>query len=180
MTGDAAEADNTENRYQSYNCVMKSRRWLWIVLILLLLGGASGLAWRQLGPITIVTAHPTRGPAVRAVYATGTAEPAVMLPIAARSTGRLMELKVDEGDTVRADQVLAQLEDADLQRSVDELAARARFAKSQFERAQALFDRKLGSPLERDQANADWQAAEAALARARALQGFMILRAPAD
>ena len=180
MPGDAAEADNTENRYQSYNWAMNSRRWFWIVLILLLLGGASGLAWRQLGPLTIVTAYPTRGPAVRAVYATGTAEPAVMLPIAARTTGRLMELKVDEGDPVRADQVLARIEDADLQRSVDELAARARFAKSQFERAQALFDRKLGSPLERDQANADWQAAEAALARARALQGFMILRAPAD
>lgn len=148
------------------------------MLSLLVVGG--GVAWWRLGPVVVETAQPSRGAAIQAVYATGTVEPTVMLPLAPRTAGRLMELKVDEGAQVRAGQILARLEDADLQRSVDELAARAQFAKTQYDRAQELLDRKLGSVLERDQARAEWRAAEASADRARALQSFMTLTAPAD
>jgi RND family efflux transporter MFP subunit len=103
-----------------------------------------------------------------------------MLPIAPRTAARLMELKVDEGDAVREGQTLARLEDADLKQSVDELDARTQFAKSQLDRAQSLLDRGLGTVLERDRARSEWQAADAAAARARALRGFMTLTAPAD
>lgn len=157
------------------------RHWiLWTVVALGVLAGAGVVAWRQFGPVAVEIAHPTRGAAVRAVYATGTVEPTVMLPIAPRTAGRLMELKADEGARVREGQELARLEDADLQRSVDELEARARFAKTQLDRAQTLLDRGLGTVLERDRARSDWQAAEATVARARALRSFMTLTAPAD
>ena len=152
----------------------------WTILTLLLLAAVGGIAWRQLGPVTVDTVQPTRGPAVQAVYAAGTVEPTVMLPIAPRSAARLMELKVDEGDAVREGQTLARLEDADLKQSVDELDARTQFAKSQLDRAQSLLDRGLGTVLERDRARSEWQAADAAAARARALRGFMTLTAPAD
>ncbi len=157
------------------------RYWiLWTVVALGALAGAGVVAWRQFGPVAVEIAHPTRGAAVRAVYATGTVEPTVMLPIAPRTAGRLMELKADEGARVREGQELARLEDADLQRSVDELDARARFAKTQLDRAQTLFDRGLGTVLERDRARSEWQAADATVARARALRSFMTLTAPAD
>jgi RND family efflux transporter MFP subunit len=159
---------------------MKRHPFLLILITLGILAGGGFLAWRFIGPITVETAHPTRGPAVRAVYATGTVEPPVMLPLAPRSAGRLMELKADEGAQVRAGQELARLEDGDLQRSVDELEARARFAKTQVERAQTLLDRGLGTVLERDRTRSEWQAADAAVARARALRAFMTLTAPAD
>lgn len=157
------------------------RKWIvWVILTLSLLAVAGGVAWRGFGPLTVKTAQPTRGAAVRAIYATGTVEPTVMLPIAPRSAGRLMELNADEGDQVRAGQALARLEDADLKRTVDELEARAQFAKSQLDRAQTLLDLGLGTVLERDRARSEWQAAEAAVARSRALRGFMTLTAPAD
>lgn len=159
---------------------MKRQQLLGIVLTLVLLLGAGFVAWRLWGPATVATIQPTRGPAVQAVYATGTVEPPVMLPLAPRAAGRLVELKVDEGAQVRAGQELARLEDADLQRSVDELEARARFAKSQLERAQTLLDRGLGTVLERDRTRSDAQAADAAVARARALRSYMTLTAPAD
>ncbi|MDS4041698.1 MAG: efflux RND transporter periplasmic adaptor subunit [Candidatus Competibacter sp.] len=159
---------------------MKRHGILWTLIVLALLAAGVVGAWRWLGPLAVEVARPTRGPAVRAVYATGTVEPTVMLPIAPRATGRLLELKADEGDEVREGQELARLEDADLQRSVDELEARARFARLQFDRAQTLLDRGLGTVLERDRARSDWQAADAAAARARALRGFMTLTAPAD
>lgn len=159
---------------------MKRYGFFWTILALALVGAGGFLAWRLFGPVTVETAHPTRGPAVRAIYATGEVEPTVMLPIAPRTAGRLMELNVDEGHPVRKGQTLARLEDEDLRKSVDELEARARFAKTQLDRAQTLLDRGLGTVLERDRSRSEWQAAEAALARAQTLRSFMTLTAPAD
>ncbi len=159
---------------------MKWIRVFWTIIALAILAGGGWIAWRWLGPIKVETMQPSRGPAVRAVYATGTVEPTVMLPIAPRNAGRLMELNAAEGDQVRAGQMLARLEDADLKKSVDELEARSRFAKSQQDRAQTLLDKGLGTVLERDRAQSERQAADAAVARALALRGFMTLTAPAD
>lgn len=159
---------------------MKLTRIFWIGSALIGLAAGGWLGWRQVGPLSVEIAPLIRGPAVRAIYATGTVEPTVMLPIAPRTAGRLMELNADEGAQVRAGQTLARLEDADLQQSVDELQARALFARSQLERAQTLLDRGLGTALERDRARSEQQAADAAVARARALRGFMTLTAPAD
>lgn len=153
---------------------------IWTLLALGLLGSGGWAGWRWFGPVTVETARPSRGPAVRAVYAAGTVEPTVMLPIAPRGAGRLVELNVDEGAQVRAGQTLARLEDTDLKQSVDELEARALFAKAQLDRAQTLLDRGLGTVLERDRARSESRAADAAAARAQALRGFMTLTAPAD
>ena len=153
---------------------------VWALIALSLLGGGGWAGWRWFGPVAVETTRPNRGPAVRAVYAAGTVEPTVMLPIAPRGAGRLMELNVDEGAQVRAGQTLARLEDTDLKQSVDELEARARFAKTQLDRAQILLDRGLGTVLERDRARSEARAADAAAARAQALRGFMTLTAPAD
>lgn len=158
---------------------MKQHGFFWTIFTLILLAASGFLGWRLWGPITLDTAHPTRGPAVRAIYATGAVEPTVMLPIAPRNTSRLMELNVDEGDQVREGQTLARLEDEDLRKSVDELEARTRFAKTQLDRAQTLLDRGLGTVLERDRARSEWQATEATLARARTLRSYMTLTAPA-
>jgi RND family efflux transporter MFP subunit len=159
---------------------MKPQGIIWTLIALIALAGGGWAAWWRFGPVAVETVRPTRGPAVRAVYATGTVEPTVMLPIAPRSAGRLMELNADEGARVREGEALARLEDADLKKSVDELEARALFARAQLDRAQTLLDRGLGTVLERDRARSEWRAADAAAARARALRGFMTLTAPAD
>jgi len=153
---------------------------LWVVLAVVVVAGAAVAGWRWWAPVAVRTAAVERGPAVRAVYATGTIEPTVMMPIAPRVAGRIKELLVDEGSVVTRGQMLARLDDADLERTVDELTARASFAGEQYRRAQAMFERGLGPAVERDRAQADWQAAEASVARARALREFMWLTAPAD
>lgn len=48
-------------------------------IILGMAAGGSWALWREFGPITVETALAVRGPAVRAVYATGAVEPTVML-----------------------------------------------------------------------------------------------------
>jgi multidrug efflux system membrane fusion protein len=126
----------------------------------------------------VAVVHPSRGPAVQAVYATGTVEATVMLPIAARTAARLVELNVDEGSDVVKNQQLARLEDEDLQEGIAALRAKERFAKKDYERKAAIarggYETKSGL----DAARAAWDSARAALAQAEAEAGFMKLTAP--
>ena len=87
-------------------------KWVRLALLVLALGGAAGwLAWNRFRPLQVELTAPSRGPAVDAVYATGQVEPTLEIRIAPRVAGRLVALTVDEGDTVRAGQLLARLED---------------------------------------------------------------------
>lgn len=154
-------------------------KWAWI-LIAITVAGAAGVLWQREGPVAVTLVTPSRGPAVEAIYATGSVEPSVSMPIAPRVAGRIVALNVDEGSVVRSGQVLARLDDADLSSTVDELVARAKFARSQYQRTQNLVDRGFMSKVELDRTRADLDAAEAALKRARAQRDFMTLAAPAD
>ena len=73
-----------------------------------------------------------------------------MLPIAPRSGGRLAEMRVAEGRQVKAGEVLARLDDADLAHTVEELTARANYARAQFERTRSLVAKNFLSAAELD------------------------------
>ena len=152
-------------------------RW---AALLALLGLGAGAGYWFLAPPAVAVVHPHRGMAVQAVYATGTVEPSVMVPISPRGTGRLAELLADEGGAVVKGQVLARLEDDDLRRAVDVLEAEARYAKAEFDRLGALVERQVVTRSAYDRARADWDKARAAAARAAAEAGFLQLVAPAD
>ncbi|EGV30068.1 efflux transporter, RND family, MFP subunit [Thiorhodococcus drewsii AZ1] len=154
------------------------RKWTLIFVIAVLAGG--GWLWWREAPVAVTVVAPTRGPAVEAIYATGSVEPGVMLPIASRAAGNLVELNADEGDQVVKGQALARLDDTDLTNTVQELDARARFARLNLQRMRELVQRKVVATIEVDQARADLEAAEAVLRRAKAQRGFMALTAPAD
>ncbi|NEX23041.1 efflux RND transporter periplasmic adaptor subunit [Thiorhodococcus mannitoliphagus] len=154
-------------------------KWTLVLVIGVLMVAGAWLWWRQ-APVAVTVVHPTRGPAVEAIYATGSVEPGVMLPIASRAAGNLVELNVDEGDQVVKGQTLARLDDTDLTNTVQELDARARLARLNLQRMQELVQRKVVATIDLDQARADLDAAEAVLRRAKAQRGFMTLTAPAD
>lgn len=158
----------------------RPRRWRYALAALAVLAGVGALAWRQAGPVGVRVLAPERGTAVDAIYATGTVEPTVMLPLAPRVGGRLAERKVDEGAPVKKGQLLARLDDADLAGSVDEQQARLAYARQQHERASTLAARGFVSAGETDRTRAELLAAEAALRRLRAQRDYMALVAPAD
>lgn len=157
---------------------MRTRTWTWIVLGLAVAGAAGIVYWRRAGPVAVSVAAPTRGPAIEAIYATGTVEPTVMLPIAPRTGGRIVDLNVDEGAAVRKGQVLARLDDADLRSTVEELEARAAYAQSQHERVTDLVRQGFMAKAESDRTRAESEAASAAVKRARSQRDFMSLMAP--
>jgi membrane fusion protein, multidrug efflux system len=151
----------------------------WISLLVVLLVAAGAVYWLS-APPSVTVVHPRRGPAVQAVYATGTVEPTVMVPISAHSTARLVELNVDEGQTVAKGQVLARLEDEDLRRAVEVTEAEERYTKAELDRLAVLVGRQVVARSAYDRARADWEKARAAAARAAAEAGYLQLVAPAD
>lgn len=128
----------------------------------------------------IEAVHPQRGAAVHAVYATGTVEPTVMFPVAPRVTARLMQLSADEGQQVAKGDVLAQLEDSDVQSGIAELKAREVLAAQELKRTERLAASNSVSRAEADQARANFESAKAALTRAKEEAGFLRLVAPED
>jgi RND family efflux transporter MFP subunit len=146
---------------------------------IIVVGAAGFAAWHE-WPVSVDAAKVARGPAVEAVYATGVVEPTVMLPVAPRSGGRLTALNVDEAAEVRRGQVLARIESADLEHTVQEMAARERLARAQYERTKDLVAQKFLSAAELDRTRMELDAAHAASKRAQAQNDYNLLVAPAD
>lgn len=138
------------------------------------------LAFGRSGVPVVEVAHPARGPAVQAVYATGTVEATVMMPIASRMGARLMELSADEGSDVAKGQVLARLDDDELQHSLQQLQAKEAFAKRDYDRQQELAEKGIVTKEAVDRSRSTWEEAEAAVHATEAQLDYLKLTAPAD
>ena len=122
----------------------RQRALLRPAIALAAIAGLVAVGWWLTAPRTVTVVSPARGPAVQAVYATGTVEASVTIRVAPQVAGRLFELKADEGRTVKAGDVLGRLDDSDLRASVSELEARATYAAQQFERVGRALEGRLG------------------------------------
>lgn len=157
----------------------RTRRWrAWLLPALGLAAAATGYLF--LRPPRLEAVHPHIGPAITAVYASGTVEASVMLPVAPRIGGRLVMLRSDEHSRVRKDQILAQLENVDVNSNIAQLEASAAFAKTDMERYSRLRQANAIALQTYDRALATWKTADAAVRQARAQAGYMTLRAPDD
>lgn len=159
----------------------RTRNWIVRLLVALLaLGLAAGATWYFVGPVSVEVSGVQRGPAIEAVYGSGTVEPLVMVPIAPKVAGRLQRLLVDEGRSVRRGQPLVELDDRELAASVTEWEARVRFNEAQFRRANELFKNRTGTESALDEARHQLDTAKALLDRARRQLAEMTLTAPGD
>ncbi len=150
------------------------------IFILITIFIAAALFWvfNPAKSVEVEAINPQRGKAVQAVYATGTVEASRMIPVSPKIAARLMELNVDEGDQVEAGQILARLEDTDLQQNVTELEARRVLAQKDLERAQKLGRSGAISKEGLDTAQANFAAADASYERSKAELGYLHLVAP--
>jgi RND family efflux transporter MFP subunit len=151
-----------------------------IVLILLAAAGAAFWFFNPAKTHDVKAVRAVHAPAVQAVYATGTVEASLMIPIAPKIAARLMTLNVDEGSQVKAGEILAQLEDTDLQQAVVDAQAKLDLAGKDLARAQKLGRTGAISKEALDQAQATSDSAKAALERAKAELGYLQLVAPQD
>lgn len=157
----------------------KILKFLLVIFLVVAIAAAAGFyILREPGAIAVV--HPVRGPAVQAVYATGTVEPSVMLPVAPRISSRLMEMLVDEGSRVQKDAVLARLEDTDIRKELADAQARAELAQKEYDRKAALVESGAVSRQSYDQAKTELQSSRAAVDKIKASLSYMTLLAPDD
>ncbi len=97
-----------------------------------------------------------RGDIVASVSATGTLEPDETRAVFFETSGRVVEVLVEEGDVVQEGQILARLDDADLRFQLRQAEASLRAAEAQL------------AQLKKPASKADIEAAKAALAAAEA------------
>jgi membrane fusion protein, multidrug efflux system len=153
------------------------KKLIGIFLVLALLGGGAWLIFGKTGE-TLRAVKPLKGPVVQAVYATGTVEPTIMVPISPRTSARLVALNADEGEAVTKDQVLAQLEDTDLQGRLSEAEAQQDLAQKDYNRKAPLAKKGYVPKQDFDQAQAALKAASATVNQIRAEMGYLQLVSP--
>lgn len=150
-----------------------------LLLVLAAVAVLLGLRWFLAMPV-VETAAVTRGQAVDAVYATGTVEATIMLPIASRRTARLVSLNVDEGARVTKGALLAQFDDRDMQAALAQLVARHEQAQREYGRLNRIRSSAAFSQAAMDAAETELRASEAALEGARSDLRDLKLTAPED
>lgn len=111
---------------------------LLVLPVVLAVAVAAILWWQFAAPPRVRVATPTRGPAVEAIYATGTVEPVRWAQIASTDTGRIIDYPAVEGARVHEGVILVQLDDRKARGTLDELQARIRFLEADLARYEAL------------------------------------------
>lgn len=102
----------------------QGRRWLPWVIVVILIAVAVGTVFAIRGSGTVEVATATAraaesGSVATVLNASGYVEPRRRATVAAKITGRVTEVLVDEGMVVEAGQILARLDDADARRRTD-------------------------------------------------------------
>jgi RND family efflux transporter MFP subunit len=115
------------------------RRRLWtagkVALVLALIGAA--VYWFGFAPVTVERHAVSSGEVVVEVLGTGTLDAHIKATVSTKIPGRLVKVDVDQGDQVKAGQVVALLDDHDLKHEVEIEEANVTARKAAVERWQA-------------------------------------------
>ena len=157
---------------------MLTWRKVLFIFLLLIIGGSSIFYLRL--PARVDVTHPKQGQVIEAVYATGTIETTLSIRIATERAARLTALLADEGMAVKAGQVLARFDDAELQASLQEAQVRQQNAGKILLRLQNLHARGTVSTEQLDQARTEADATRAMTQRIMAQIKSLTLTSPVD
>ena len=157
-----------------------SRRRLVAGLVVALAAAAAVAGYVYVSRPKVGVATPTRGPAVEAIYATGTVEPVVWAKVTPMVRGRIVELCKCEGADVARGDFLARLDDAEERARLAELNARAEFLESDMRRYERLLARNNVSAQTYQRAASAYGEVRAEIAAERERLDDYTIRAPLD
>ncbi len=121
-----------------------------------------------------------RGDIESLVSATGTISPVNSVDVSSKITGRIVEVKVNENDLVKTDQVLILLDDDRLKTTVSQASARLANAAANYERNRRLAEIGAISAQQLDASRLDYQVAQATYDDASSQLGDTVIKAPID
>jgi RND family efflux transporter MFP subunit len=163
------------------------RRWVKWVILLIVLGGAAGAGWRWFTrerPVTVQVANVTEraaGTRAAVLNASGYVTARRRATVSSKITGRVMEVNVEEGMTVREGQILARLDDSTpraalalaeaqviaTRQAVRELEVRLDEALRTQVRREQLLKAGISAPADVDQINAEVESLKARIEATR-------------
>jgi len=159
---------------------MKRKHWI-LIAAAIVAASAGGAAWRIARlPAAVAVATPARGPAVEAIYATGSVEPVVWVKVGPTIEGRIEAVPCAEGERVAAGDVLIRLEDRAARARVAELEAILRFRQQEVDRYRTLLKDNVASRQSYERARSELDQAAAALEVARQELADSVIRSPID
>ncbi len=139
------------------------RRHLWtagkIALVLAVIGAA--VWWFKFAPVAVERHAVSSGEVIVEVLGTGTLDAHIKATVSTKIPGRLVKVDVDQGDQVKAEQIVGRLDDHDLKHEVEIEEANVTARKASVERLQADISH----------AKATLELAAASEARVRRLRG---------
>lgn len=149
-----------------------NRRMLWTLGAAAVLAALAGAGWLAARPTPVRVVTVQRGPIVQAVVVSGRLEASARLEIGSEVTAAVREVRVREGDAVRAGQLLVLLADDEARAALQQ--AQAALHEARLRRREQT---DVSAPLSEQtlqQAEANLQVAEREAERARALvqRGF--------
>ncbi len=133
---DSAAARNVSDRGRLPG-VTAARAWRVARLALPVLAVLAIVWWLRFRPVSVLSHEVARGPIVVEVMGTGTLEARVKASISPKISGRIARVLVDQGDRVKAGQLLATLDDAELRQQVEIAAAGVAVAEAALDRIKA-------------------------------------------
>ncbi len=111
------------------------RRWgKWILVAAL---ASAAVYWVRFRPVPVEGLPVTHGEIVAEVVGTGTLEARVQTVVSTKIPGRILDMRVDQGDDVRAGQALLTLDDSEFRQQVEIARSALDAARATVERMQA-------------------------------------------
>ncbi|MDZ4735576.1 MAG: efflux RND transporter periplasmic adaptor subunit [Rhodospirillaceae bacterium] len=143
--------------------------------------GAAYIGWsRFLGPRQVETGEVVRGPAVAAVYATGTVEPVREVEIAPTIRGRVIAIRCGEGDRVVAGEILVEFDAGEVKAQLAEAEAVLSFQRQELDRFRELAERNTATRQTLERTVSLHEQARAGVDAARQRLADLTLAAPFD
>ncbi|MEI6519287.1 MAG: efflux RND transporter periplasmic adaptor subunit [bacterium] len=118
--------------------VTKRKPTGWIILAIVLIAGGF-FAYKQMNvkkPVTIKTAQVKRGTITSSISSTGTLQPITTVEVKSNAGGTIIELAVDEGDYVKAGQLIAKIDPSDTMTTLEQSQADYDGAVAKIDQAQ--------------------------------------------
>lgn len=100
--------------------------------------------------------------------------------VSSKATGKILEVKVDEGSAVSAGDIIALIDQSDVETSLKAAQARYKVAKNDLERSEDLYKDNMISSQQYDLASANFDAASAALDAAKLQLDNTTITAPSS
>lgn len=128
--------------------------------------------------VRVQTIQATRQPALEEVV--GTVQARLRATIEARLAGRIEQMPVTLGQSVKAGDVLAKLDVSEIQAKLDQAKASREQAERDFKRISALLQQQAVTQGEFDAAEARYHVAQGAVAETESMLGYSTILAPFD